>query len=105
MVAILFLSLLDDNYYCQFLMAIFEDIALCGKNRNQGDQKFLKKKTLVCLHFQSEIIQTFLNDAKLPKCMIDFGFDRVRQIFAKLVAKNMRGSSVKSEILCVHQLG
>ena len=37
--------------------------------------------------------------------MIDFGFDRVRQIFAKLVAKNMRGSSVKSEILCVHQLG
>ena len=37
--------------------------------------------------------------------MIDFGFDRIRQIFAKLFAKNMKGGSVKSEILCVHQLG
>ena len=33
--------------------------------------------------------------------MIDFGFDQIRQIFAK----NMKGGSVKSEILCVHQLG
>ena len=37
--------------------------------------------------------------------MIDFGFDRIREIFAKLFAKNMKGGSVKSEILCVHQLG
>ena len=37
--------------------------------------------------------------------MIDFGFDRIRQIFAKLFAKNMKGGSEKCEILCVHQLG
>ena len=36
--------------------------------------------------------------------MIDFGFDRMRQIFARLFAKNMKGGSEKSEILCVGQL-
>ena len=35
--------------------------------------------------------------------MIDFGFDHMRQIFAKLFAKNMKGGSDKSEILCVGQ--
>ena len=36
--------------------------------------------------------------------MIDFGFDRIRQIFAKLFAKNMKGGSDKFENLCVGQL-
>ena len=36
--------------------------------------------------------------------MIDFGFDHIRQIFAKLFAKNMKVGSDKSEILCVGQL-
>ena len=35
--------------------------------------------------------------------MIGFGFDGIRQIFAKLFAKNMKGGSDKSEILCVDQ--
>jgi len=38
------------------------------------------------------------------KFMIDFGFDHLRQIFDKLFAKNMKGGSVKSEILFVVQL-
>ena len=36
--------------------------------------------------------------------MIVFGFDHIHQIFAKLFAKNMKGGSDKSEILCVGQL-
>ena len=38
------------------------------------------------------------------KLIIDFGFYHIRQIFAKLFAKNMKGGSEKSEILCVGQL-
>ena len=57
----------------------------------------------------SFFIRNHSNISKMmPNCqkfMIDFGFDRIRQIFAKLFAKNMKGGSVKSEILCVHQLG
>ena len=33
-----------------------------------------------------------------------FGFDHLRQIFEKLFAKNMKGGSDQSEILCVGQL-
>ena len=38
------------------------------------------------------------------KFMIDFGFYNVFQIFVKLIAKNMKGGSEKSAILCVGQL-
>ena len=38
------------------------------------------------------------------KFMIDFGFDHICQIFAKLFAKNMKVWSDKSEILCAGQL-
>ena len=38
------------------------------------------------------------------KFMIDFGFYHIFQIFVKLFAKNMKGGSEKSEILCVGQL-
>ena len=37
------------------------------------------------------------------KLIIDFGFYHICQIFAKLFAKNMKGGSDKSEILCVGQ--
>ena len=36
--------------------------------------------------------------------MIGFGFYHIRQIFAKIFAKNMKGGSDKYEILCVGQL-
>ena len=36
--------------------------------------------------------------------MIDFGFYHIFQIFVKLFAKNMKGGSEKSEVLCVGQL-
>ena len=38
------------------------------------------------------------------KLIIDFGFYQICQMFAKLFAKNMKGGSDKSEILCVGQL-
>ena len=34
-----------------------------------------------------------------------FGFDHLRQIFENLFAKNMKGGSDQSEILCVGQSG
>ena len=43
----------------------------------------------------------------MPNCQeftIDFGFHHIHQIFKKLFAKNMKGGSDKSEILCVGQL-
>ena len=36
--------------------------------------------------------------------MIDIGFYHIFQLFVKLIAKNMKGGSEKSEILCVGQL-
>ena len=38
------------------------------------------------------------------KLWLTFGFDHLCQIFEKLFAKNMKGGSGKSEILCVGQL-
>ena len=38
------------------------------------------------------------------KLIIDLGFYHIRQIFAKLFAKNMKGGSDKFENLCVGQL-
>ena len=75
------------------------------KSGNGGNLKCLKENDHYALIFHRKMFIAFFLWYKTVKSFwLIFGFDHICQIFEKLYAKNMKGGSEKSEILCVGQL-
>ena len=67
-------------------------------------KSFLNSKPCYAFNFDPKTFKPFLNSARSPELCSKYFFNQISQIFAKLFAKNMKGGSDKSEILCVGQL-